>query len=69
MAFQLKEIINLHFLTHFLQYVRHFKAHFSRRHNNALSVRDVFQRDWLCSSPILRGHGAPTPVRKKHCKL
>ena len=53
------------------KYVRFFKEHFSRKSSNALSVRDILNRDWSLSSPLLRGYGKSTPVypnRRTKCK-
>ena len=45
---------------------RIFKERFSRKHTNILSIQDVFTRDWILTSPVLRGVGTTKPERKRN---
>ena len=51
------------------KFVRNFKQRFARQHDNAVSVQDVYVRDWTLSSPLLRDLGYPAPTRKVFCRL
>ena len=45
---------------------RIFKERFSRKNTNILSIQDVFTRDWILTSPVLRGVGTTKPERKRN---